>query len=192
MGFETIDELKYKMGRARKLYNMIQGGRKFVSIGRAWIPHQIEGKLSIKQTVLLKKALAAPCPYCAGLGRVQCHKCKGTGKIKCPNRKCVNGMVTVEKIGSLVKTSIKHTEKCRICGGRGWMECPECKGVGSVLCEKCNGTGERQFCSKCGGTGLIICSRCHGSGVYKEEVCPYCRGEGVIECSSCHGDGRKK
>jgi len=187
----TIDEWKYNRGRAVSLYTILQQGRKFTRVGGAWVPWEIEKKLSVRQNVMLKRAMAEPCSECMGFGCIDCDKCDGTGDVKCSNSKCISGMVEVKKSGMLLP-GLTHTEKCKICGGRGIIACSKCKGKGNILCDKCNGTGERPVCTKCGGQGLMTCSRCKGLGVYKKQVCPDCKGDGTAICSSCNGDGMKR
>ena len=188
----TIDEQRFRMGKALSLYTTLQQGRRMVRIGEAWVPQKVADRLGIRQRILLKRTLALPCPDCMGLGRNDCRKCQGLGRIKCPNPKCENGLVSVESGGLLTETRLKRKEKCKVCGGVGTVLCPECKGSGSILCKTCGGTGARELCRRCNGEGLTTCPRCKGSGMVGGEVCAECKGEGVVECASCGGDGRKR
>jgi len=188
----TMDERKFRLGRAMKQYNADQHGRKYVAVGGAWIPVELEGKLSQKQMIRLKGAIAAPCADCMGLGRIDCTKCKGQGEIKCTVKGCVGGKVEVEEAGKIVKDKMKRMIKCRICNGTGFVPCVDCRGIGNTVCKKCNGSGERPSCVKCGGRGLIACKRCQGNGSVKDIVCADCKGEGYQECTACNGDGKKK
>lgn len=188
----TVGERKYSIGRAMNRYTTIQQGKKFVPIGGAWVPGDIERELSVRQTVQLKRSCPTPCRQCMGVGREDCDECKARGMVKCTNKECQNGMVRVVKEGSLVKATVSRTEKCKVCRGRALVGCEECVGKGSILCTKCSGTGERQLCPKCGGQGLAACRRCGGSGNYKGLPCPTCGGQGMSVCSSCSGDGRER
>lgn len=188
----TIDEQKFRMGKALSLYATLQQGRRMVRMGEAWVPQKVADQLSVVQRVLLKRTLAAPCPDCMGLGRTDCRKCQGLGRVKCPNPGCENGLVSVESGGLLTETRLKRKEKCKVCGGVGSVACTECKGNGSVLCRKCNGTGDRALCRRCNGEGLTPCSSCKGSGSVGGQPCVECKGQGVVECPSCGGDGRTK
>ncbi|MDD4872569.1 MAG: hypothetical protein PHR77_18620 [Kiritimatiellae bacterium] len=188
----TMDERRLKMWRGMSRYTALQQSRKYVQTGAAWIPVDLEGKLSVKNIIQVKKTVAGPCPACMGLGRVDCSKCKGQGELKCTFQGCVRGKVEVTEDGRLVKGKAKRDVKCKNCNGTGFVACVECRGKGSLVCKKCNGNGERSLCVKCGGQGGITCKRCQGSGTSKDTICEECRGEGVLECSSCNGDGRKR
>ena len=180
-------------------YEMLQQGRKYVPMGGAWIPLAIESKLSVRQIVLVRRAATLPCQSCMGSGRLDCQKCKGTGEIKCTNSKCVKGIVKVEVANGLSGTKssglegrVVRSEKCKICGGRGLLTCPDCNGEKTFLCKDCNGTGAVPLCRSCGGEGFLSCKRCNGTGKEKSGVCSVCNGDGIVLCSSCNGDGRKK
>lgn len=188
----SLEQRKYRIGRAVKQYTMLQHGKKFIPVGGAWVPGEIEADLSRREIVLLKRATAAPCPDCVGLGRETCRKCNGARKVDCPNSECENGIITVAKGGELVKGKINRTEKCKTCRGRGRVACATCRGRGSILCKKCGGSGVRPLCRKCGGQGLVPCRKCKGAGTYKGEPCVDCQGQRIAECSSCGGDGRKR
>ncbi|OGV69018.1 MAG: hypothetical protein A2283_23130 [Lentisphaerae bacterium RIFOXYA12_FULL_48_11] len=188
----TMDERRFKLGRGMNKYSALQQSRKFLSLGAAWIPAELDGKLSRKQQVQIKRAVAPPCADCMGLGRVDCAKCKGQGEIKCTFQGCVQGKVEVQDEGRLVKGKIKKTVKCKNCNGTGFVACIDCRAQGSLVCKKCNGSGERAMCIKCGGQGLSDCRRCQGSGAGKDGQCAECKGEGVLECTACGGDGRKR
>lgn len=191
-GAMTADERKFAAGRAVSQVSTLQKSRKYVPIGGAWIPMEIEAKLSTRQMVLLRRTAPPLCPTCLGSGRSNCLACQGAGEIKCTNPKCVEGMTQVAVVGSLTKTTITRTEKCKVCGGAGVIACATCTGAGSVVCKDCGGSGELPQCKKCSGQGFITCARCHGTGTQKNGVCSACGGEGIALCSSCNGDGRKK
>lgn len=188
----TMDERRFKLGRGQSRYTALQQSRKFLPLGAAWIPAELDGTLSVKQTVQVKRAVALPCPDCIGLGRMDCAKCKGVGEIKCTYTGCLNGKVEVTDEGRLVKGKLKKTVKCKSCNGMGLIACAECRAKGSILCKRCNGSGERALCSKCGGQGAAACKKCQGTGKVKDVTCGECRGDGVQECTGCNGDGRKK
>jgi len=186
-------EGKFRVARALNTYTQLQQGRRYVPVGGAWIPADLESLLTIRQTVTLKRSTALPCEECMGVGRTDCEECKGTALVKCPNRDCENGWVEDEKAGQLSKLSvIRHRERCAICRGRGKAPCEDCTGRGSIVCEECGGTGQRALCSRCGGQGMAPCRRCRGSGTYRGAKCETCGSSGSSLCSSCNGEGRKK
>jgi hypothetical protein len=191
-GPTTMDEWKFAAGRAAAQYAALQQSRKYVAVGGAWVPLDVEAKLSQRQIVLLRRASPPPCSVCMGCGRVDCVVCHGVGEIKCANKKCVQGIVTVETKTDLTKSTVSRSEKCKECHGKGMISCSECRGVGNLLCQSCNGAGELPLCKKCSGQGSSPCTRCHGAGVQKGAPCPTCGGEGIAICSMCNGDGRKK
>ena len=188
----TMDERRFKLGRAMNKYTALQQSRKFVPLGAAWIPAELDGKLSGKQFMQVKRAVAAPCADCMGLGRLDCTKCKGQGEIKCTFQGCVQGKVEIQDEGRLVKGKIKKLIKCKNCNGTGFVACADCRAQGSLVCKKCNGSGGRALCVRCGGQGMSACKRCQGSGTGKDGACSECKGEGVLECTACGGDGRKR
>ena len=187
----TINERKFKIGQATKKFGEEQLAKRWVRIGNAWIPGDMEGILTVKQSVALMKAMADPCKECGGFGKVDCHKCMGFGQVICPG-KCDHGMVRIQEESDMTKTKLNRTEKCKTCKGKGSVACEECRGQGNVLCGKCGGTGDRPDCNKCGGTGAVMCSKCKGTGEGKDGKCAECRGEGFVLCNSCKGDGKKK
>jgi len=188
------DELKPALGAGAKRYTMIQQGRKYVTVGGAWIPMNLEDKLSIKQVALVKGASASSCDGCLGFCSVACSTCNGVGKIKCP--KCENGWVKNKPADDknkkkLIGANTDTLVKCPDCKGSTLLSCTTCDGAGMVMCKRCNGTGESAACKTCDGKGLVPCKKCLGAGKLKDAVCPACRGEGVVLCSSCNGDGRR-
>ena len=188
----TVDEQKFALGRALNRFATRQQIRKYVAVGGAWVPPDVADKLTVRQTVRLKMAMAAPCEACAGIGRVSCRSCSGTGLIKCTNRGCEAGKVTVTEGGQLGGKKVKRLDKCPVCNGTGSVVCTRCTGTGSLVCTRCNGNGERGLCRSCGGQGFIDCRRCHGTGQYKGEPCTACHGEAVAECTNCNGDGKER
>ncbi len=188
----TMDERRFKLGRAKNRFIELQQGRKFVPMGGAWVPAEFEGKFSVKQAVQVKRAVAAPCSECMGLGRMDCTKCKGLGEVKCTYSGCVNGKVEIEDEGKIVKGKDKKIVNCKMCNGNGFVPCLDCRGQGNLVCKKCSGSGERAVCVRCGGQGTIACRRCQGAGTVKDAPCQECRGDGVVECTACSGDGRKR
>ena len=188
----TMDERKYRIGRAMNKFTSLQQSRKFVPFGAAWLPSEIDGKLSAKQAALIKRSVAAPCPDCMGLGRIDCTRCKGQGEIKCAFSGCVNGKIEIKEEGTLIKGKAKKLITCRNCSGSGFVACLDCRSKGSYVCKKCSGSGERALCTRCDGQGYVSCKRCQSSGIVKELACSECRGDGFLECTECNGDGRKR
>ncbi len=189
----VVNDQKYIIGQAMKQYAVLRQAMGFVRVGEAWIPAGLDGKLTGRQTAVLKQATAMPCSACMGVGREDCGECNGTGSVKCGNKGCVNGMVEEKISNRLSKTSnATRKVKCAFCGGSSLVMCVDCNGIGSKVCRKCNGTGERAVCTKCGGKGVTSCTHCGGAGTYKGGLCVKCRGEGDAVCSSCMGDGRKR
>jgi len=188
----TILDWKTRMLKATEAFAVLQQGRRFVRVGEAWIPPDVDGKLTLRQAVALRQSTAMPCPDCAGTGRVDCKKCEGLGEIKCTNKDCQRGTVSVVAGGKMSEHKVVRTENCPVCEGNGALPCPDCKGEGTDLCKKCGGSGKRAACNKCGGEGLMECRRCQATGTYKDAVCPVCNGEKMALCSGCGGDGRKR
>ncbi|MFO7871803.1 MAG: zinc-ribbon domain-containing protein [Kiritimatiellia bacterium] len=186
-----LGRVRENMARAAKRFTMLQRSKKFVPVGGAWIPSNIERDLSTRQAVLLKRSIADFCFACGGVGRVKCPTCGGRGTVKCPNPECREGTVRVAVQGQLTKSKLINTRKCPVCNGTGTVSCEECNGIGTILCAKCRGTGERPLCDKCGGQGYLKCPKCSGTGVEDGEVCEECGGEGIVVCTSCNGDGRE-
>ena len=185
-----IDEVKRRLARSAERYRMLQQARKYIPVGGAWIPQELEDKLSVRQTASLRRSTAGPCPDCMGLGEEDCEECHGTGALECPNDDCQNGKVRVESEGTLSRLRVHRTEPCKTCDAKGKVACQDCKGRGSVLCGECGGTGDRVECRRCGAQGFSACRRCNGAGRYKDADCAACGGHGVVLCSSCNGDGR--
>ena len=187
----TVDDRMYAMGRAVRRYKTMQLGRKYVAVGSAWAPPDVAEALTVEQSGVLRRATAAPCSTCVGIGRTNCKTCKGQGSVECPNGECEQGMAPVEKDSYFGGKSLLRMEKCKACSGKGYVACATCRGLGSVVCRECKGTGERPDCRKCGGEGVVNCRRCDGTGSYKGAACPACGAEGKMLCTSCNGDGCK-
>ncbi len=187
----SVQERIYEMGQAKSRYDAVQRARKFVSAGEAWIPDDVASALTVKQSVVLKRATAAPCKECMGIGRTQCRRCNAKGRMACTNAECKKGKVTVTKRSSLSKSDLKQAVNCPVCKGAALLDCPLCEGKGSVLCQVCNGTGEREVCSRCDGRGMEDCRYCKGTGDSKGKPCTFCKADGAVECTACRGDGRK-
>ncbi len=199
--FANQDELKPVLGTGAQRYKMIQEGRKYVTVGGAWVPMALEEKLSVKQTAMLKVATATPCDNCLGFCTVACPTCNGVGKVKCPTCKGT-GLAPKDKksdsnkdkkekkeIGDSIQGSLA---KCLVCNGTGVISCDKCQGGQTIMCPRCNGTGERPACKACDGKGWVPCKKCFGSGKLKDNsICPICRGEGVTLCTACDGEGKK-
>lgn len=126
------------------------------------------------------EARKGKCTRCDGSGVIQCTKCEGAGKL-----------------------SIRGTQTCQKCNGKG--EIPQ-----SVECTRCSGKGYiRARCRLCGGRGklrqdnrrrvdygmyTIRCDSCRGSGREPSERCMNCSGNGKIDkyvkCENCQGGGK--
>jgi hypothetical protein len=187
----SVDERVFAMGQAKTRYDGLQRARKFAMAGGAWIPGDLEGKLTTRQMAALKRVTAAPCRNCSGLGRVQCSRCVGKGAIACTNRQCQKGKVTVTQTSSLSNSKTQRQVPCPVCKGKPEVACSMCEGRGSLVCDRCSGTGQRAACERCAGQGITECRYCRGVGGQAGKPCPHCRSEGVIECASCNGDGHK-
>lgn len=185
----TMDERIFARGRAERRYETTQQGRKYERVGGAWLPPEVAGALSVKQTALVRSASSAPCEGCQGFGKIDCSACKSAGTIDCDA--CEDGNVFIKVSAELTKMTLSRSEKCKKCAGRGVLLCEKCGGSGGILCQKCNGNGQRPECRKCAGQGYTECRKCARTGTVKGEVCEYCRGEGYILCTSCNGDGHK-
>lgn len=198
VGANALSVIKEQRNAAIKDYTILRTSRRWVSVGRAWIPPEYDRKLGVRQTCILKRTTGAMCEDCLGLGRSGCTGCNGTGAVKCGEEGCENGMIVKQAAGlggngdqAWRKEHVMRS-KCPRCGGRGLEPCPDCRGRGSVACETCGGTGMRAVCRKCDGQGFTACRKCAGSGRYRDKECASCRGEGVATCSTCLGDGRSK
>jgi hypothetical protein len=187
-----IEERKFARGRAESEYRLLQQGRKYAPVGRAWVPPGIPDKLSLRQSATLRRATAAPCGECMGFGRTDCAACKGKGYTPCPVARCVDGMLKVEIKSSWSDRERFRWERCQACRGTGRAACERCGGKGSLVCRACNGIGERAACARCGGEGFIACRRCNGTGKDRGVACAACGGEGVCLCAGCNGDGRRR
>jgi len=188
----TMDERKFRLGRAKARYVEAQQARRMTMEGNAWVPPAVAEVLSAADSAALRKTVASPCPACAGLGRVDCEECRASGGVPCPGRGCDDGTVEVKVGGGLTGKALVRRQKCATCQGRASVACSVCKGEGSVVCSKCGGSGARPECKKCGGGGVVACKRCDGSGERNGEACGACGRAGFAICSSCGGDGRKR
>ncbi|MBA4387836.1 MAG: hypothetical protein C0404_07635 [Verrucomicrobia bacterium] len=185
------DERKARQGPALKRFKELQEGRKYIDAGSgAWIPAELDQKLTARQTALVRRAVASDCPLCLGSGLGDCSMCSGVGQVKCPHPKCHRGMVEVFTDKLIVDAKIVRTENCKVCDTKGAVSCRQCEGKGATVCSKCGGTGDRTDCTKCGGRGVVSCKKCGGSGSAGEAVCPDCAGDGNILCTGCNGDGK--
>lgn len=189
--YGTVNERKFRMGRAMRTYATVQQGRQYVAVGNAWLPPSIKETLSARQKAALLSSVAAPCEDCMGIGRLDCKDCQGVGTVKCTYKYCVDGISQKSEKGQIVKGSMTRSKRCTVCEGAAVLECEDCRGKGSLLCDECSGMGERSVCKKCSGQGVAPCRRCKGSGSYKGASCDECKTEGQTLCRSCDGDGRK-
>ncbi len=196
VGVNALSVIKEQRNAAVKDYALLRTSRRWVSVGRAWVPPEYDRKLGIRQTCILKRTTGAMCEACLGLGRSGCTACNGTGAVKCDEEGCEDGIIVKQVAGlggdgdqAWRKEHVMRS-KCPACGGKGLQACPDCGGRASVACETCGGTGMRVICRKCDGQGFATCRKCAGSGRYRDRECASCRGEGVAICSTCLGDGR--
>jgi hypothetical protein len=189
----SFEDVRYRKARAADEYRLAQQARKYVPVGDAWVPQDLETKLTVRQQAKIRRITASPCASCAGLGRLDCPECRSTGRAKCPNRGCVNGKIKVDlKDSRLIKLKEKAEQVCSVCAGTGFVNCGECGGRGSVLCSKCGGSGQRPPCIRCAGQGCATCDECKGAGQGKKGICDRCGGEGALICTTCRGDGRRR
>jgi hypothetical protein len=189
----TVTDVRTARAAASKRYTALQQSRKFVPVGGAWVPVEIEPTLRSRDTAVLKRAVAPPCGGCLGLGVEDCRKCGAVGSRPCSNGRCKQGWV-VERVtaGLEGQEDLQRKVKCRTCAGTGREICVACGGKCNVPCAVCTGTGERPVCGRCDGAGFLPCPRCAGGGDSRGVRCTTCAGEGVQLCSVCRGDGRKK
>jgi hypothetical protein len=180
------------LAQATSQYVDLQRARRYVPVGNAWVPLYLEGRLTVKQVALIKRAAAAPCGGCLGLGRQACKYCSGYGSVRCTNSRCIKGHVREQEKGTLVKGSITKTVRCPVCRGAGKLTCATCQGKGQLLCADCGGTGDRPVCARCDGSGMFACARCGGEGTISGKICTVCAGRKAVLCDVCKGDGRKK
>lgn len=143
-------------GRAWQRYVQLRRAMRYVPVGNAWIPAELEGALAHRQVAALKRAAADPCRECLGSGRLDCRPCGGSGHLERGDR----------------------MEPCAACSGGAWVICGVCRGTGDrPVCGRCDGEGI-QDCPRCRGSGRYRggeCERCRGEGA---GLCPSCRGDG--------------
>lgn len=189
----TVAETKRAKGAAQESYSIQQRGRQYWQIGNAWVPPEMRGSLSARQTAALLTVTASPCHACMGLGREDCSECAGTGRMPCPNAKCVKGWIHESRKGELDKSvEFKAKLRCPECNGVGVVPCETCRASGSLVCSSCEGRGGRALCGKCNGQGYAPCRRCKGAGEYRGAPCAECAAKGYTLCRGCSGDGREK
>lgn len=189
-GRSGLDALKHGYDGALKTYGVLREAAKWVPIGNAWVPADLEVKLSYRQIVTLKRITGSRCSGCAGSGQITCAKCAGAGRLKCPSRTCASGYVAKKLDSGLDSSGRTLMVRCSVCDGRTSIKCSECDGYGSEPCKTCRGRGKLATCQRCDGDGLKRCSDCNGTGTFKKAVCVGCRGCGSILCRSCMGSGR--
>jgi hypothetical protein len=185
-------DLRLVLAQATSQYTDMQKARRYVPVGNAWVPLDLEGRLTVKQMALIKRAAAAPCGGCLGPGRQLCKQCFGYGRLRCTNSRCNKGLVREQEMGTLVKGTMTKTVRCPTCRGAGKLTCATCQGKGQVLCADCGGTGDRPVCARCDGSGMLACARCKGEGTVSGKICAVCAGRKAVLCDVCKGDGRKK
>ena len=189
----SLERVHQDYGRAIKQYTTLRQAERWVPLGRTWIPHELDGRVTPPQIAALKRVTASRCPDCLGMGQVSCEKCSGTGQIRCTNRGCVDGYV-VKKAAMGFSGSSGRTLKvqCDVCKGHGFISCPACFGSGGISCSTCKGTGKLPLCRSCDGEGLRSCSRCNGTGTDRHgDPCASCGGTGGVLCPSCKGNGTR-
>jgi len=64
-----VEDLRFRKGRALDDYRTAQQARKYVPVGGAWVPQDLELKLTVRQQAQLRRVTAAPCPACARADR---------------------------------------------------------------------------------------------------------------------------
>lgn len=173
-------------------YTVLRQGARWIPVGSAWIPPELDGKLNAKQIATMKRVSGARCPACLGFGQITCEKCGGVGKAKCPNNACSGGIVSKKLEKGLTTSPRELHVRCSVCDGLSFVRCSACSGGGSLACKTCNGTGKLPVCKRCDGGGVNVCSKCKGSGAVKDATCDTCGGCGAVLCTVCTGDGRKK
>jgi hypothetical protein len=120
------------------------------------------------------RPVVAPCPECAGGGKLPCPACSTSAGAK----ECAfcNG---------------RETRPCGVCArsAAGHTPCAACDGKGSLPCSACRGTCKLP-CTQCAGTGIVSC-REKPNGPERAASCPACAGKGFVTCGRCeHGRAR--
>jgi|GEM_PF-1469792 len=176
-----------------KQYSVIRMSEKWVPLGQAWIPGNLDGQLSPEQMAFIRRTIGGSCPDCIGFGKVSCSRCGGTGKNRCTAAGCKDGFVSKKLVGLMTKTHYSFKkEPCPKCKGTAIVTCTECEGSAIATCQACNGTGKLPICPECHGQGLSACNKCDGSGKFSGGTCPACEGNRRKLCSMCGGDGRRQ
>lgn len=191
-GRAGLDALKQGHDGALKMYAVLRQGAKWVPVGNAWVPPDMDSKLSYRQVAALKRVTGSRCPNCAGAGQITCAKCSGSARVKCPNKACSNGFVAKKLDAGLGSANRVIMVRCSECEGRGTVKCQACDGYGSTACKTCRGRGRLAICDRCDGDGLKRCTECSGTGMQKKAICNGCRGCGSILCRTCMGSGRTR
>jgi hypothetical protein len=184
----TTAQRRANRREAANLYAGMQAERGRISVGPAWLPAELKGRLTVQAQAKIRRALAEPCAACDGSGESDCANCYGLGEVKCEH--CQMGQVSVVTDSFEQKGKLVRSDVCNRCRGRGGLVCQTCKGRGRNPCSVCEGSGERPPCALCAGQGLTPCPTCAGSGQKDDQVCPACAGAGMRLCEGCGGDGR--
>ncbi len=187
----SIDDLKFLLGQAARQSEQALRARGRVPVGGAWIPPALQPLLTVESEARLRRAAAAPCTECQGIGRADCRRCGNTGFTPCTARGCEQGLTVRQDLNVLdSRSAIRRRETCGTCGGSARVPCTDCRGAGALTCRVCNGDGKRPNCPRCAGDGLAECRTCRGSGLLRDNTpCGDCEGGGRALCPVCRGDG---
>ncbi len=154
-----------------------------------------------------KGSTTEKCFQCESKGKVSCFidgcGALGKGLLPCPNPACAKGSVKWED---------EHVDPCRLCSGRGTVDCPicndselpclrcqgkrsltwpclDCRTSGRVPCPLCQVQPDETTCAWCRGSAEWNCPRCKSAGTEILQ-CPLCRGSGKAICPDCTGLGK--
>ena len=191
-GLREVDKVKMAILQGRGEFERRQMVAGDIRIGRAFVPPELEKRLTNRQRALVMTGMPVPCSECQLAARQTCTSCRGSGWVKCDYKGCVQGVLKEErKSGSRQEKRLNEDliKKCPKCEGLGESRCSVCKGTGGVACKKCDGSGMAPRCLKCTGVGLMACAKCKGTGSVKGALCPECKGENMVLCTACRGEG---
>ncbi len=187
----SVEDLKFLLGQATRQAEQALRARGRAPVGGAWVPQALLPLLTVESEARLRRAAAAPCAACQGIGRTDCRRCGNTGFTPCTARGCEQGWTIRQDLNVLdSRATVRRRERCGTCAGSARVPCADCRGVGALTCRTCNGDGKRPNCARCAGDGVAPCRTCRGTGVLRDNSpCGECGGGGRTLCAVCRGDG---